>query len=525
MRRPGGLRQVLEDSNVRHPDKTAILYAGESYTYAQLEAASQALAGGLLAQGLRPQENVLLCLGNRIETVCAFWGVLKAGGVVVNVDPQISAANLEHVLHDCEASLLITTSTTLASLPSSIAGLPHLRAIVLLDGAPGVRATLTFEDLLNQQAWSPSSVAALDDDLAMIFYPGEGTEAPRGVMASQRNVLAALDSLRSNLAYEVTDNILCSLPLSTDYGLYQMLMAVAAGATLVLEKSSNAALPLMDSIERHQVSVVPFVANTLTLLHDHATRRGIDFPGVRLVIDGGAGLRPRQISRMNSLFPNARISTLYGLPECRCCTCLPAEDLYSKPGSIGIAVTDTEAWLIDDQGQAIDAPRRPGQLVIRSAAVTPGYWRDPLATAQRLKPGSQPGDVVLHTGDLCSRDEDGYLYRHGSLRHLIRSAGTMVNPQDVEQFLLALEGVRDAAVVGIADTERGQALWAFVVVDPAQRTADVGELLEQCRVGLATWQVPVGITFKTILPSTGSGRVDLVLLQQWACNEQTAVAR
>lgn len=516
--------QVLDRCNGLYPGKTAILYAGESYTYAQLDDASQRLAGGLQGLGLRKQENVLLCLGNRIETVCAFWGVLKAGGVVVNVDPLVTRAHLEHVLRDAEASVLITTSAVLAGLPSSLGGLSHLRAIVLLDGEPDARATRTFESLLGPEPLDATPVAVLDDDLAAIFYPNEGTEAPRGVMVSQRNMLAALDSLRTNLAYEVTDNIPCSLPLSTDYGLYQMLMAVDAGATLVLEKTSNAALSLMDSIERHQVSVVPFVANTLTFLHEHATRRGIAFPGVRLVTNGGAGLRSRQISRMNSLFPHARICTLYGLPECKCCAYLPPEDVHGKPGSIGIAIPGTEVWLIDDEGQRIEQPQRKGQLVIRSASVTPGYWRDPVATAERLKPGVEPGEVVLHTGDLCSRDEDGYLYHHGSLRNLIRCEGMRVNPRDVEQFLLALDGVQDAAVVGIADAGRGQAPWAFVVVEPNQRTADVGTLLEHCRAGLASWQVPVGITLKTILPSTGSGRVDLVLLQEWARNEQAVVA-
>ncbi len=305
MSRPGGLQQVLDDSNGRYPGKTAIIYGGESYTYAQLEDASQRLAGGLLACGLRSQEPVLLCLGNRIETVCAFWGVLKAGGVVVNVDPQISASHLDYILRDCEASILITTCATLAGLPVSIAGLPHLRSIVLLDGEPDAKASRTFESLLSQEAWCASAMPPLEQDLATILYPCEGAQPPRGVMVSHRNMLSALASLRSNLAYEASDNILCALPLSSDYGLYQMLMAVDAGATLVLEKAFGWPVFLVESIERHEVTVVPFVANTLLLLHEHATRRGIGFPGVRMVTNGGAGLRRRQIARSNTLFPNA----------------------------------------------------------------------------------------------------------------------------------------------------------------------------------------------------------------------------
>ena len=192
MTRPGGLQQVLDDSNGLYPGKTAIIYSGEAYSYAQLEDASRRLAGGLLALGLRVQDRVLLCLGNRIETVCGFWGGLKAGGVVVNVDPQVSATHLEHILRDCEATVLITTSSVLASLPSSIASLPHLSGIVLLDGEPDARATRTFESLLNQEAWFASAMPPLDDDLATIFYPCEGPELPTGIMVTHRNMLAAL---------------------------------------------------------------------------------------------------------------------------------------------------------------------------------------------------------------------------------------------------------------------------------------------------------------------------------------------
>lgn len=520
MTRPGGLQQVLDDSNGLYPGKTAIIYSGEAYSYAQLEDASRRLAGGLLALGLRVQDRVLLCLGNRIETVCGFWGGLKAGGVVVNVDPQVSATHLEHILRDCEATVLITTSSVLASLPSSIASLPHLSGIVLLDGEPDARATRTFESLLNQEAWFASAMPPLDDDLATIFYPCEGPELPTGIMVTHRNMLAALASLRSNLAYQASDNVLGALPLSADYGLYQMLMALDAGATLILEKTSGSPGLLAESILRHQVSVVPFVANALMLLYEHVTRRGLCFPAVRMVTNGGVGLRRHHSERIAALFPRAQVCTLYGLAECKCCAYLPPEDLHGKPGSLGIPVPDTDVWLIDEDGHDIVVPHRVGQLVIRSATVMPGYWRNPVATAQKLKPGIEPGESVLHTGELCSRDEDGYLYFHGAIARLVTRDGNRVNPLEVENFLHALEGVRDAAVVGIDDPCGGDQLWAFVVPDEGP-DLNPGQVLEQCRKGLASWQVPQGVAFMTLLPSTGSGRVDFALLQQWAHKEQT----
>lgn len=520
MTRPGGLQQVLDDSNGLYPGKTAIIYAGESYTYTQLDDASQRLAGGLLGLGLRTQDRVLLCLGNRIETVCGFWGALKAGGVVVNVDPQIPAAHLEHILRDCEATVLITTSAVLAGLPPSIAGLPHLGGIVLLDGDPDAKATRTFESLLGHEGFHASAMPPLEPDLATILYASEGAALPNGIMVTHGNMMAALASLRSNLAYQASDNVLCALPLSSDYGLYQMLMAVDAGATLVLEKAFAWPGQLMDSIERHEVSVVPFVANALEQLHEQAVRKGLCFPGVRLVTNCGAGLRRRQVARIGSLFPRAQTCTLYGLPECKCCAYLPPEDLHSKSGSIGIPIPDTEVWLIDEQGQAIVHPHRMGQLVIRSATVMPGYWRNPRATAQKLRPGLSPGESVLHTGDLCSRDEDGYLFFHGAISRLLTRDGVRVNPQDIEHFLHALDGVREAAAVAIADRGVEQLLWVFVVPD-SDSALTPEDVMEQCRTGLASWQAPAGASFRSQLPMTGSGQVDFALLQQWARNEQT----
>ena len=507
------LQDVLETRNGLHPDKAAIIYADETYTYAQLDEASAGLAAGLQVNGLLRQERVVVCLGNRVETVCAFWGILKAGGVVVNVGLETSAECLDYIVRDAEASVLITTSEKFASLTMGTAELAHLKLIVLLDGEAGSAVAQTFESLLAQGGGEPLPCGNLDLDLAAIIYTSGSTGAPKGVMLTHRNMLAALTSLHTYLGYNDSDRVLCSLPLSFDYGLYQMIMAISAGATLVLEKEFTWPIFLIRKIHQYQVTVIPFVPTMLTLLHEYACKREAVFAQVRMVTNTGAALKAPHIAQMKALFPQAQIFSMYGLTECKRCTYLPPEDIDSKPGSVGIAIPNTELWLVDEHDQRIDQPHQVGQLVIRGATVMAGYWRNPAATALKLKPGRYPGESVLYTGDYCSLDEDGYLYFRGRMDHMIKSRGMKVSPSEVEGFLYSIDGVDAAAVVGIEDASVGEGLCAFITLRQGVNLS-AEHLLERCRHGLEAHKVPLSIRVESNLPRTANGKIDLLQLQR-----------
>ncbi|WP_136476612.1 class I adenylate-forming enzyme family protein [Pseudomonas sp. DG56-2] len=516
------LQHVLETRNGLHPDKAAIIYADETYTYAQLDDASARLAAGLQVNGLQRQERVVVCLGNRVETVCAFWGILKAGGVVVNVGLETPADSLDYILRDAEASVLITTTEKIGSLGDRLAELGHLNSIVLLDGEAGSTHAQTFESLLGQGAGVPLPCGNLDLDLAGIIYTSGSTGAAKGVMLTHRNMLAALHSLNTYLGYNESDNVLCSLPLSFDYGLYQMIMAIGAGATLVLEKEFTWPIFLIRKIRQYQVSVIPFVPTMLMLLHEYAHKREAVFADVRMVTNTGAALKAPHIAQMKALFPQAQIYSMYGLTECKRCTYLPPEDIDTKPGSVGIAIPNTELWLVDDEDRRIDEPHQVGQLVIRGATVMAGYWRNPTATAMKLKPGRYPGESVLYTGDYCSLDEDGYLYFRGRMDHMIKSRGMKVSPNEVEGFLYAIDGVEAAAVVSVEHAAVGEGLCAFVTLGQ-DVSLSTEQLLEHCRLGLEAHKVPLCISIEVSLPRTANGKVDLLQLQQSARNAPLAV--
>jgi acyl-coenzyme A synthetase/AMP-(fatty) acid ligase len=196
---------------------------------------------------------------------------------------------------------------------------------------------------------------------------------------------------------------------------------------------------------------------------------------------------------------------MYGLTECKRCSYLPPEDLDRKPGSVGVAIPNTELWIVDDQGRRL-GPNQVGQLVVRGATVMLGYWEKPEATAEKLRPGPLPGERVLYTGDYCRFDDEGYLYFVGRMDDIIKSRGEKVPPKEVEGVLLNLPGVKEAAVVGVPDPILGQAVKAFVVLETTASYTDK-QIQRECQSRLEAYMVPREIVFVADLPKTQTGKI------------------
>ncbi len=196
---------------------------------------------------------------------------------------------------------------------------------------------------------------------------------------------------------------------------------------------------------------------------------------------------------------------MYGLTECKRCTYLPPADLARKPASVGLAIPNTELWLVDEQDRRL-GPHQVGQLVIRGATVMRGYWEKPEETAKKLRPGPLPGELVLYTGDLCRLDEEGYLYFVGRMDDIIKTRGEKVAPKEVENAIVDLPGVREVAVVGVPDEVLGQAVKAFVVLEPGAQL-DEKAVLRECQRKLEAFMVPRSVVFLPSLPKTDTGKI------------------
>jgi len=345
----------------------------------------------------------------------------------------------------------------------------------------------------------------IDIDLATIIYTSGSTGEPKGVMLTHRNMLTAATSISAYLEISSEDVILCILPLSFDYGLYQMIMAFRQGARLVLEQSFTFPAEVLQEVVEEKVTGFPGVPTIFAILAEMKNLDIYDFSGIRFVTNTAAALPIKQIEALKRTFPRAKIFSMYGLTECKRCTYLPPEDLDRKPESVGIAIPNTEIWIEDEKGNRL-GPGQVGQLVVRGATVMKGYWGKPEATAKKLRPGPLPGEMTLYTGDYCKLDEEGYLYFVGRMDDIIKSRGEKVPPREVENVLMNIRGVKEAAVIGVPNAVLGQAIKAFVVLESGIRLT-VKEIQRECLDRLENFMVPQEIELVPDLPKTPSGKI------------------
>ena len=507
--RPRTLR-LLHDSLLvsgsDRPDKIAVATEEESVTYGKLLDRAQRFARGLQEHGVRRGDRVAVFLENSVSTVVGIYGALLAGAVFVVVNPQTKADKLAYMLRDCDAVAVITDGRLALVVAAVAEQLPSLRTVVQVgEFQPGVPYAVPLESLMAASTAVPMPTATIPLDLAALVYTSGSTGKPKGVMLSHQNMAFAQGSLVEYLRLSADDRILNVLPLAFDYGLYQALMAVHLGATLILETSFSFPAKVIQRAQDEQVTVfpgVPTVFATLLSMHRH---RPLALPSVRRFTNTAAHLPDEYIPGLREMAPGALIYKMYGLTECKRVCYLEPELALTKPSSVGKAIPGTEVFVLDDDGQRVP-PGVTGTLHVRGPHVMMGYWNLPRETEHMLKPGPYPGERMLCTHDLFRTDEDGFLYFVGRTDDIIKSRGEKVSPVEVENALATIAGVKEAAVVGVADGLLGQAIRAFVVLHTDVSMTE-REFKRACMERLENYMVPRDVVFLGELPKTESGKV------------------
>jgi amino acid adenylation domain-containing protein len=487
------------------PAKTAIVAGDGRITYADLATAAAALARELAAAGIGCGDRVLIPMDNSIEAAIAIYGVLAAGAVFAPINPSTKVDKLAHLLADSGAAAVLTE----ARLAGTVAAAIERAATSPLVWSTSPRhgglpaATRSFEAAiagsgLDRPTTGPSS------DLAMLVYTSGSTGLSKGVMMTHDNVAAAAGSIVAYLGLTADDVILSTLPLAFDYGLYQVLMSVRTGARVVLERTFAFPRVIFEKIDEERATVFPLVPTTAALILRMDGLEPDFLPSIRLLTNTAAALPVSHIEQLRRLFPRARLFSMYGLTECKRCTFLPPEELDRRPDSVGIAIPGTEVFVLDDDGRRV-APGVVGELFVRGLHVMQGYWRDPVATAERLRPDPETGGVMLATGDLFRADADGFLYFVARRDDMLKTRGVKVAPKEIEAVLAAHPAVAEVVVVGVPDPLLGQAIVALVV--PRRPDLDVRELAAHAARHLEDHLIPSRIELRTALPETDSGKV------------------
>lgn len=478
------------------PAKEAVVTPEERLDYAGLLGRARSFASLLQSSGVERGDRVALFMDNSVQVVACIYGTWLAGAAIVTVNPQTKADKLNFILQDAGVTFLVADAQLQRVFEPAIAGLTQLRGVA-------VNGTDLAEQLETAPEFEAGFVNSLD--LAALIYTSGSTGNPKGVMMAHRNMLFTCGSLVEYLRLDKSDRIMNVLPLAFDYGLYQALMAVHLGATLVLERNFSFPVNTLARAEEEQVTVFPGVPTVFAALVSLQKREPRALISVRRVTNTAAHLPDDFVPTLRGLFPNGLVYKMYGLTECKRVCYLEPELVDTKPGSVGRAIPGTEVFLLDEAGVEVQ-PGRTGTLYVRGPHVMLGYWNLPEQTAHMLKPGRLPGEQVLCTHDLFRMDADGLLYFEGRSDDIIKSRGEKVSPVEVENALHAIPGVREAAVIGEPDELLGEAVVAYIVLDEG---AELGER-ELRRAALALlegYMVPGIWRFVSELPKTATGKV------------------
>lgn len=502
------VHDFLTNSATRLPEKVALVCDGRRLTYRDLDQMTNRLARALAEHGIRRGDRVAIFAPNSVEAVVGIFAALKAGGVFVVINHTTKQDKLTAILNNCRASAIIVDAQIRdVQLSALLHNVPSLRVGVLGNQRTGARLShphfIDFDEVQAQYDATPLPRVNIDLDLACLIYTSGSTGEPKGVMSDHSNVVFASGSIIEYLQNVEDDVVINMLPLSFDYGLYQLLMTVRFGGRLVLERSFAYPAAILKRVEEERVTGFPGVPTIYAVLLQMDLSQ-YDLASIRYLTNTAAALPPSHLLELRRKFPWARIYSMYGLTETKRTLYLPPEELERRPGSVGIAIPGTEVWLEDEQGNRV-TPSEVGELVVRGRHVMRGYWEAPEATAQRYRPGPVPGERVCYTGDLFRMDEEGFLYFVGRKDDIIKSRGEKVAPKEVENVIYELPGVAAVAVVGMPDPILGQAIKACVVVKNADLTEK--QILAHCRARLEDFMVPQYVEFRDELPVNASGKI------------------
>lgn len=501
------VHHFLTESAARYPDKTALIAGESTLSFGQMAARAGAVAAILQRQGLKRGERLALVLDNSIEMVVGVFAGLMAGGVVVPIHPATKPAKLAYIFNDCQVRIVVAAGGLDVAVGDAVAASPSVQA-VLWAGEPKVlsagRINLSLAEAMAAAA-VPADPQLIDVDLAAIIYTSGSTGEPKGVMLTHRNLCNTAWSISTYLGNRSDDVVICVMPLSFDYGLYQVLTGARLGFTVVLEKGFAYPRKVLERMSALRVTGLPGVPTLFAMILQQAPFRGLDLSALRYMTNTAAALPPAHIRGLRQVLPHACLFAMYGLTECTRVSYLDPERLDAKIGSVGKAIPNSETYIVDGQGNRLPAGE-VGELVIRGSNVMRGYWGKPEATAQRLRDGDIPGEKVLYSGDLFRKDADGFLYFVGRRDDVFKCRGEKVSPAEIEHVLCELVGVVEAAVLPVPHETDGSAIKAVVVPRDGTNLTEA-QIRLHCRARLDPHLVPRFIEMRAGLPRSENGKV------------------
>jgi long-chain acyl-CoA synthetase len=444
------VNEFLERSSDRFPDKVALICGRRRLTFQKIEQLANRLANAFIDWGFQKQDRVAIFFEPSVEAIISIFAALKAGGIFVIINPQVKAKKLEYILNNCQAKILVSDADHFREISGVLRKCPNIEFLVLADHKfkqkikPSECQTKVFpySEIIARSSSSRPAKRSIDIDLAGLIYTSGSTGFPKGAMLTHHNMVSAADSIIEYLENTPQDIIINVLPLSFDYGLYQVLMAFKIGGTVVQEKSFLYPYKTINLMVKEKVTGFPLVPTIAAILFRMKKLAKNSFPRLRYVTNTAQALPPRYIAQLRKIFPGAKLYSMYGLTECKRVSYLPPDEIDRRPTSVGKAMPNTEAYIVDEDGKKINVPGKVGELVVRGANVMKGYWNLAEETNRVLRPGPISGEKVLYTGDLFKMDNEGFLYFISRKDEMIKLAGALVSPQRLRTLCMISRAFR-----------------------------------------------------------------------------------
>lgn len=519
------LPEILEENARLLPSTPATDFFGAKLTYERLWDKVLRLANGLQARGVKPGSKIAIMLPNCPQAVIAYYAALWLGAVVVMTNPLYVERELEHQWKDSEAEFLIildhlypraakvqkNTSIRTIIATGIAEFLPfHLKYIYplkarfkkLFTAVPYDTSVINFSKLIESSRPIPVPCAASPDRLALLQYTGGTTGLPKGAMLTHRNLLANV----VQIAAWVPDLqcgrelFLAVLPFFHVFGLTTSLnLAIYTGCAILIMPRFNPG-DILDLIQKKKPTIFPGVPAIFSALVSHPGIEKSDLSSIRFCVTGAAPM-PLETLRKFERNTGSIIIEGYGLSECSPVTHVNPLRGARKPGSIGIALPDTDCLIVDvETGEQTLPMGEVGELIVRGPQRMEGYWKRIEETNNSIRGG------WFYTGDLATMDEDGYVFIVDRKKDLVISGGYNIYPREIDEVIQEHPKVRDAAAVGVPDPNRGEVIKAFVVLKHGENLTSE-EIIAWCRERLAPYKVPKQVELRDSLPKTSVGKI------------------
>jgi len=500
------IHHFLENSADVYPDKEAFVHSTLRLAYKDIELRCNKLANWLLSRHLPTGARVALLLRNSAAYVYAYYGVLKAGGVVVPLNTGLEPIDIKRMLDDCEPEIFISEKYFAKAIRYLSDNLnDSFETLVGVDDVDMLKVNwsgeyISLSEIFNQSEAFRPNISLVQANPASIIYTSGSTGKPKGAALSHQNVVSNTRSITEYLRLNERDRCIVVLPFYYVYGKSLLNTHFAVAGSIVVDNRFAFPNTVLKNMIAEKATGFAGVSSTYSILLNRSSITKMNFPHLRYLTQAGGHMPSKVKNGLLQIFPDKDIFIMYGATEASArLSYLPPDELTNRINSIGMAIPNVEMKVVDENGNAT-APNEEGEIVARGENIMTGYWNSPQETQKVLKDG------WYYTGDLGVKDEAGYFYITGRKSEMIKVGIYKISAIEIEEVLYGHSDVQDAAVIGVPDETLGEVIIAIVVLQKKD-TIDAENIINFCKDRLPAYKVPRDVIFVNDLPKNETGKI------------------